>query len=139
MLHVALAVPARGGWAPGLGCGRGDAAMSGIGLLGLCGAYVRKSAPSRCSGFAWLPWAPHLGGRRPCAHAGERGGGGRLAGGGDLEPATAQASRRCVFMSGLALLAFAGFVCGSWRRGGEPGGTRQRVLQNGHESVVPFA
>ena len=107
MLHLALAFAGAWRLARHLGCGRGAAALAGVGYTG-CGAYLSLlSSYTLFGGMAWLPWVLAWGDESLRMPQGGRWWRPGLLAGGALglhllngEPAT-------VLISGLALLALA--------------------------------
>ena len=112
VLHFGLAFA--GAWllARHFGCGRGAAALAGVGYAG-CGAYLSLlSAYTLFGGMAWLPWVLAWGDESLRMPKGERWWRPGLLAGGALglhllngEPSTA-------LISGLALLALAASAAG---------------------------
>jgi hypothetical protein len=132
MLHVGLAFAGAWRLARRLGCGRGAAALAGIGYSG-CGAYFSQlSAFTMLLGFAWLPWLLAWADEALRAPRGERWWRPALLAGGALGLQLLNGEPAAVFMSGLALLAFAASAAarqpGAWQR-----------LQRALRVLVPFA
>jgi len=107
LLHVAVAFAGAWRLARRLGCGRGAAALAGIGYSG-CGAYFSQlSAFTMLLGFAWLPWLLAWADEALRAPLGERWWRPALLAGGVLGLQLLNGEPAVVFMSGLALLALA--------------------------------
>jgi hypothetical protein len=132
MLHVALAFAGAWRLARRLGCGRGAAALAGIGYSG-CGAYFAQlSAFTMLLGFAWLPWLLAWTDEALRVPRGERWWRPAILAGGILGLQLLNGEPAAVFMSGLALLALTASAAA-----GQPG-TRPRV-QRALRVLVPFA
>ncbi|HEV7509663.1 MAG TPA: hypothetical protein VGS07_32625 [Thermoanaerobaculia bacterium] len=105
ILHAGLAFA--GAWflARRLGCGRGAAALAGIGFSG-CGAYLSfLSAFNLFWGITWLPWVLAWGDAALAAGPGERWWRPGLLAGGALGLALLNGEPATAMMSGLGLLA----------------------------------
>ncbi|MBW8876455.1 MAG: hypothetical protein JF614_15920 [Acidobacteria bacterium] len=109
VLHAALAFAGAWRLARRLGCGRGAAALAGVGYSG-CGAYLSLlNAYTLLLSLAWLPWLLAWGDealreerwRRPA-----------LLAGGTLSLQLLNGEPSTVVMSGLALLALAASAAG---------------------------
>jgi hypothetical protein len=132
MLHVALAFAGAWRLARRLGCGRGAAALAGIGYSG-CGAYFAQlSAFTMLLGFAWLPWLLAWADAALRAPQGERWWRPAVLAGGILALQLLNGEPAAVFMSGLALLALAASAAGR-----QPG-TWPR-LRRALRALVPLA
>ncbi len=106
-LHVGVAFAGSWRLARRLGCGRGAAALAGIGYSG-CGAYFSQlSAFTMFLGFAWLPWLLAWADEALRAPRGERWWRPALLAGGALGLQLLNGEPAVVFMSSLAVLALA--------------------------------
>jgi hypothetical protein len=116
LLHVAVAFAGAWRLARRLGCGRGAAALAGIGYSG-CGAFLSQlSAFTMFLGFAWLPWLLAWADEALRAPRGERWWRPALLAGGVLGLQLLNGEPAVVFMSGVALLALAVSAAGAGRR-----------------------
>ncbi|HEX4962731.1 MAG TPA: hypothetical protein VF173_17980 [Thermoanaerobaculia bacterium] len=114
MAHAALAFAGAWRLARRLGCGRGAAALAGVGYSG-CGAYLSQlNALTLLLSLAWLPWLLAWGDEALRAGRGERWWRPALLAGGALGLQLLNGEPSTVIMSGLALLALA--VSAAWRR-----------------------
>jgi hypothetical protein len=135
LLHVGLAFAGAWRLARRLGCGRGAAALAGIGYSG-CGAFFSQlSAFTMFLGFAWLPWLLAWADEALRAPRGERWWRPALLAGGALSLQLLNGEPAVVFMSGLALLALA---VSAMFGAGRQAGARQRA-QPFLRVLVPFA
>ncbi len=104
-LHAALAFAGAWWLARRLGCGRGAAALAGVGYSG-CGVYLSLlNAFAMLTGFAWLPWLLGWADAALRAPKGERWWRPALLAGGVLGLQLLNGEPAVVTMSGLALLA----------------------------------
>ncbi len=105
LLHGAIAFAGAWKLARHLGCGRGAAALAGIGYAG-CGAYLSMlSAFTLFLGLAWLPWLLAWADEALWAPRGEPWARPALLAGGALGLQLLNGEPATVVMSGLALLA----------------------------------
>ena len=112
VLHASLAFA--GAWvlARHFGCGRGAAALAGVGYTG-CGAFLSLlSAYTLLGGMAWVPWVLAWGDESLRAPAGERWWRPGLLAGGALGLQLLNGEPSTVLISGLALLALAASAAG---------------------------
>ncbi|HSS77488.1 MAG TPA: hypothetical protein VLV54_12175 [Thermoanaerobaculia bacterium] len=132
LLHVGLAFAGAWRLARRLGCGRGAAALAGIGYSG-CGAYLSQlSALTLLLSLAWLPWVLAWADEALRAAPGERWWRPALLAGGALSLQLLNGEPSTAVMSGLALLAFAVSAAG------RQAGTGPRVMR-AMRVLVPFA
>jgi hypothetical protein len=107
VLHAALAFAGASWLARRLGCGRGAAALAGIGYSG-CGAYLSLlNALTLLLSLGWLPWLLGWADAALRAPRGERWWRPALLAGGVLGLQLLNGEPSTVLMSGLALLALA--------------------------------
>jgi membrane protein YfhO len=112
LLHAGLAFA--GAWllARHFGCGRGPAALAGVGYVG-CGAYLSLlSAYTLFGSMAWFPWVVALGDQSLRMPKGERWWRPGLLAGGALGLQLLNGEPSTVVISGLALLALAASAAG---------------------------
>jgi hypothetical protein len=132
MLHMTLAFAGAWHLARRLGCGRGAAALAGIGYSG-CGAYLSQlSAYTLLLSLAWLPWLLAWADEALRAPWGERWWRPALLAGGALGLQLLNGEPSTAIMSGLALWAFAASAAG--RQAGAWQGLRRAL-----RVLVPFA
>ena len=106
VLHAALAFAGAWRLARHFGCGRGPAALAGVGYTG-CGAYISLlSAYNLFGSLAWLPWVLAWG-DESLRETGQRWWRPALLAGGALGLQLLSGEPSPVVMSGLALLALA--------------------------------
>jgi hypothetical protein len=131
MLHMGLAFGGAWRLARRLGCGRGAAALAGIGYSG-CGAYLSQlSAFTLLLSLAWLPWLLAWADEALRAPRGERWWRPALLAGGALGLQLLNGEPSTAIMSGLALVAFAASAAG------RQAGAGQR-LRRALRVLVPF-
>ena len=112
VLHAALAFAGAWRLARRLGCGRGAAALAGVGYSG-CGAYLSLlNAYTLLLSLAWLPWLLAWGDETLRAPRGERWWRPALLAGGALGLQLLNGEPSTMVMSGLALLALATSAAG---------------------------
>ena len=112
VLHAALAFAGAWRLARHFGCGRGAAALAGVGYTG-CGAYISLlSAYNLFGSLAWLPWVLAWGDESLRATAEQRWWRPALLAGGALGFQLLSGEPSPVVMSGLALLALAAAAAG---------------------------
>jgi hypothetical protein len=129
IFHAGIAFA--GAWllARRLGCGRGAAALAGIGFSG-CGAYLSfLSAFNLYWGITWLPWVLAWGDAALAAEPGERWWRPGLLAGGALGLALLNGEPATAMMSGLGLLALT--VDAAARRG-------RPAVKTAARALVPF-
>jgi len=132
LLHVGLAFAGAWRLARRLGCGRGAAALAGIGYSG-CGAFFSQlSAFTLLLSLAWLPWLLAWADEALCASGDERWWRPALLAGGVLGLQLLNGEPSTVFMSGLALLALTVSAAGRQQ------GARQRA-QRALRALLPLA
>jgi hypothetical protein len=135
LLHLGLAFAGAWRLARRLGCGRGAAALAGIGYSG-CGVYFSQlSAFTLLLSLAWLPWLLAWADEALRAPEGERWWRPALLAGGTLSLQLLNGEPSTVFMSGLALLAL---TASAMFAAGRQAGVRQRVRPF-LRILVPFA
>ncbi|HEX9940457.1 MAG TPA: hypothetical protein VGG03_00460 [Thermoanaerobaculia bacterium] len=114
LLHAAVAFAGAWRLARHFGCGRGTAALAGVGYAG-CGAYLSLlSALNLFFSMAWLPWVLAWGDAALRTPPGRRWWRPALLAGGALGLQLLNSEPSPVLMSALALLALA--VSAAWRR-----------------------
>jgi hypothetical protein len=134
LLHLGLAFAGAWRLARRLGCGRGAAALAGIGYSG-CGAYFSLlSAFTLLLSLAWLPWLLAWADEALRAPGDERWWRPALLAGGVLGLQLLNGEPSTVFMSGLALVALAVAAM----LAGRQAAARQR-LHRVLRVLVPFA
>ena len=107
LLHAALAFAGAWRLARHFGCGRGTAALAGVGYTG-CGAFLSLlSAYTLLGGMAWTPWVLAWGDAALRAPAGERWWRPALLAGGALGLQLLNGEPSTVLITSLALLALA--------------------------------
>jgi len=112
LLHAGLAFAGAWRLARRLGCGRGAAALAGIGYSG-CGAYLSQlNALTLLLSLAWLPWVLAWADEALRAGPGERWWRPALLAGGALSLQLLNGEPTTTIMCGLALLAFAASAAG---------------------------
>ncbi len=115
VLHAALAFAGAWRLARHFGCGRGAAALAGVGYTG-CGAYIcLLSAYNLFGSMAWWPWVLAWGDEALHATAGRSWRRPALLSGGALGLQLLSGEPTPVVMSGLALLALAASAAGRRR------------------------
>jgi hypothetical protein len=133
LLHVGLAFAGAWRLARRLGCGRGAAALAGIGYSG-CGAYFSQlSAFTLLLSLAWLPWLLAWADEALRAPEGERWWRPALLAGGTLSLQLLNGEPSTVLMSGLAVLALAASAAG------RQAGIRQAAQRTLRVLLVLFA
>jgi hypothetical protein len=138
ILHVGLAFAGAWRLARRLGCGRGAAALAGIGYSG-CGAYLSMlSAFTLFLSLAWVPWLLAWGDEALRAPRGERWWRPALLAGGVLGLQLLNGEPTTAVISGLALLAFAVSAMSAASAAGRQAGTWPRS-RRALRVLVPFA
>ncbi len=112
VLHAALAFAGAWRLARHFGCGRGAAALAGVGYVG-CGAYLTLlSAYTLLGGMSWLPWILTWADQSLRLPAGERWWRPGLLAGGALGLQLLNGEPSTVVISGLGLLALTASAAG---------------------------
>ncbi len=124
VLHAAIAFAGAWRLARHFGCGRGAAALAGVGYVG-CGVYFSLlSAYNLFGSMAWLPWVLAWGDEALRTPVGERWWRPALLAGGALGLQLLSGEPSPVLMSGLALLALAASAAA-----GRPAGAPRVLLR----------